>query len=219
MSKQLFDALSNGELEMVLKQLNTGIDINTRGNLGETPLITAARLGHKQIVNYLLQKGADPEIKDFDGITALFLAIRNRNTAIIYEIAKHLQNQTSLDDGFFYSIAVGYLPITKTLIDCGANINAINANTGRTCVMDAISCKNYEMLEFFLQQAVGCNMPNKYGCTPLMLAVLLHDSNAMSTLIKTGANVHAKDVEGRTALDLAKNYQDKKILILLKNAS
>jgi len=38
-------------------------------------------------------------------------------------------------------------------------------------------------------------------------------------LIKTGANVHAKDVEGRTALDLAKNYQDKKILILLKNAS
>ena len=87
MSKQLFDALSNGELEMVLKQLNTGIDINTRGNLGETPLITAARLGHKQIVNYLLQKGADPEIKDFDGITALFLAIRNRNTAIIYEIA------------------------------------------------------------------------------------------------------------------------------------
>jgi ankyrin repeat protein len=41
-------------------------------NTGATALFAAASRGHCQVVNMLLEKGADPAIKDSDGRTAFY---------------------------------------------------------------------------------------------------------------------------------------------------
>jgi ankyrin repeat protein len=44
--------------------LSRGIDVNTRHWDGNTALHAAALMGHKEAVTFLLERGADPAIRD-----------------------------------------------------------------------------------------------------------------------------------------------------------
>jgi ankyrin repeat protein len=48
--------------------------VNAKDNLGGTALMRAAFDGHKEVVELLLEKGADVNAKDKDGGTALMIA-------------------------------------------------------------------------------------------------------------------------------------------------
>ena len=57
--------------------LEWGSDINTRSYGGATPLMDAAAVGHIEMVKWLVQHGADIELKDDLEETALSKATRN----------------------------------------------------------------------------------------------------------------------------------------------
>ena len=63
-------AIGKGELQTVKQFIESGTKVNKKIN-GLTPLMYAARYNKVQIIEYLLQKGADCEIKDANGFTAL----------------------------------------------------------------------------------------------------------------------------------------------------
>lgn len=63
-------AISKGEIETVKKFIENGTKVNKKIN-GLTPLMYAARYNKVEIIEYLLQKGADRDIKDSQGFTAL----------------------------------------------------------------------------------------------------------------------------------------------------
>lgn len=63
-------AISKGEIETVKKIIEYGADVNEKLN-GITPLMYAARYNKVEIIKYLLLKGADRNIKDSQGFTAL----------------------------------------------------------------------------------------------------------------------------------------------------
>ena len=63
-------AISKGEIETVKNLIESGTKVNKKLN-GLTPLMYAARYNKVEIINYLLQKGADSSIKDSQGFTAL----------------------------------------------------------------------------------------------------------------------------------------------------
>jgi uncharacterized protein len=63
-------AISKGEIETVKQFIESGTKVNKKLN-GLTPLMYAARYNKVEIIKYLLQKGADREIKDSQGFTAL----------------------------------------------------------------------------------------------------------------------------------------------------
>jgi ankyrin repeat protein len=63
-------AISKGEMETVKKFIESGTKVNKKLN-GLTPLMYAARYNKVEIIKYLLQKGADRNIKDSQGFTAL----------------------------------------------------------------------------------------------------------------------------------------------------
>jgi ankyrin repeat protein len=63
-------AISKGEIETVKKFIEYGADVNEKLN-GITPLMYAARYNKVEIIKYLLLKGADRNIKDSQGFTAL----------------------------------------------------------------------------------------------------------------------------------------------------
>jgi ankyrin repeat protein len=54
--------------------LEKGIDINAQDNEGFTVLMNASMLGYISVVDYLISKGADPDIKNYKGLTAFDLA-------------------------------------------------------------------------------------------------------------------------------------------------
>nr|WP_315145510.1 ankyrin repeat domain-containing protein [uncultured Flavobacterium sp.] len=63
-------AISKGEIETVKQFIENGTKVNKKLN-GLTPLMYAARYNKVEIIEYLLQKGADRTIKDSQGFTAL----------------------------------------------------------------------------------------------------------------------------------------------------
>ena len=69
-------ASERGHVDYVRRAVETGIDVNHVNQLGWTALLEAVILGdggeaHQQIVDILLEAGADPSITDNDGMTAL----------------------------------------------------------------------------------------------------------------------------------------------------
>ena len=61
-------------METVQILLDSGAQVDTKTATGATALFAAASRGHCQIVNLLLEKGADPGIKDSQNKTAYMYA-------------------------------------------------------------------------------------------------------------------------------------------------
>lgn len=83
--KEMLTAAENGDLSLVEYHVKTGIDPNYQHpELLTTPLIESAAAGHLEIVKFLLENGAKPEIKSvFDGLTALDVAKIKKHQSII----------------------------------------------------------------------------------------------------------------------------------------
>ncbi len=74
-SSAIHDAAVNGELAMVraLVKNNPGLVFN-KDDSGETPLHLAAYMGHKDVVEFLLESKADVNAKDNSGMTPMHMA-------------------------------------------------------------------------------------------------------------------------------------------------
>lgn len=79
------------QLELVKFLVEHGADITETGRDGNTPLIAACLSGFKDpsLVTYLLEKGADPNVKNVRGTTALHLAAEKGCLETVKELIKH----------------------------------------------------------------------------------------------------------------------------------
>jgi len=62
--------------------IKAGADLNSPSENGTTPLIAAARGGHREVIELLLKNKADPARTLQSGETALDVALKNQNTDI-----------------------------------------------------------------------------------------------------------------------------------------
>jgi len=67
----IHDAASNGNLAGVQAELDKGVDVNLKTNIGVTPLHRAAFAGHKEVIELLIAKGADVNAQGITGGTPL----------------------------------------------------------------------------------------------------------------------------------------------------
>ena len=83
----IIPASERGHVDYVRRVVKTDIDVNHVNDLGWTALLEAVILGdgsrrYQQIVKILLDAGADPDLADRDGVTAVRHAERRGHTAI-----------------------------------------------------------------------------------------------------------------------------------------
>lgn len=125
---------------------------------GMTPLHIAAEMGHIEIVKYLIDKGADPEIRNRgDNNTPLDLALAAGNLKIVkYLVAAGANPNTTDNQGnslLHIFTKNGDLDMVKKLIKKGAEINSLS-NQGRTS-LDIAQTKNYKSIEKFFKSQGG----------------------------------------------------------------
>lgn len=139
----IFNYCQNGNIEQVQLLLNQGIAINQRihdhTRTGRTPLYVASKYGHVNIVQLLIQHGADINIQTLDErSTPLHIAIKNGKRDVVRELLTHnpnltLRNYRGDTPLHFASLTMRSVDTFKELINHGAHINEKN-NDGWTCL-------------------------------------------------------------------------------------
>jgi ankyrin repeat protein len=68
-------------------------------------------------------------------------------------------------------------------------------------------------------KATAINAPDEHGMTSLMHVVFIGNIRAIEDFLTRGPNIHHKDHQGRTALDIAVEEGHEQIIQLLKDAA
>ena len=183
----LTTAAAHGNLEVVKilvendAKLEPGIcKRETCTNRGLTPL-HAASWRQPSIMEYLIEKGADPNVKNLEGNTPM-------------------HNVT-------WSDSVRSVDI---LCNAGGNVNTLN-NRGLTPLMMAIKKNKTDLMKAFLKNKADLSIADNEGKTALHYAAIAGYGNVVDELIVNGADIHAKDQKGRTPAHFAVYHGNKKI--------
>jgi ankyrin repeat protein len=183
-------------------------------------LISAAAHGDLDIVNVLLARGADLNVKDKRGYTALSHAAE----AMYEDVVDALLTHPDLDPN---SRGLNSRPVllayvwrdssdrVEKLLDHGADVNAQDAD-GDTALHGAAQTGNTGIMQRLLDKGAGPNVKNKQGGTPLMWAAVFGHTDAARLLLSAGANASLKDNDGMTAAEWAARNKRDNVVVLLR---
>lgn len=192
----LYSAAEMGDLQFVRQLLELGANPH-REFTGETALHKAAARDHLDIVELLIQRGADVNAEECDGNTPLSVAKSLECVELLLAAGAdiHAQDLCGVE-------LIGQhrdLEIIERLRAAGGTLDALGGSFG-TLLMSAAQEGNVELVNHLLQQKVDANAPTDLGLTPLMAAAERGHIEVMRRLIEAGVDVHAREYRGRTAL-------------------
>ena len=206
-----------------LAALNFTPLLNKPDSFGETPLTCALKNGHSSLArSFILNSLVNLEMPDGDGVTPLSYAIKGKFFRLARLILS-LQpvNIKCVDDIILYregikftalhgSLYVHDMELFKHLILHGANIHARDNFDGTPLHLAAAHQTNLEAANILIQRGADVNAITFEGNTPLHIAAIRNNPSMCEILPQKGANCHAKNRYGQTALDIAKSngYQD-----------
>ena len=184
--------------------------INSQNYDGEPPLILAAKMGNKTIIDILLKLGARLELRDSLGRSALRAAIDCSNieiaTFFITELNVDLTEKNKFEDSLLMQVSrLGNVPLLNLLLKKSAVKDQIDAKEihGITALMVAVKGGYEEIVKILHEHGASINTTQEDGITPLMFAADKNYINLVKYLVNKGAIVDATDVRGNTALTYA----------------
>ena len=180
-------------MDMLKLLLDAGANVNAMDNLKETALYKAAENGDIDAVRLLLDYGADVNLgRETPLIAALYDGSKNMHAIVQLLIDNGADVHRCTDKSLWSTVmlaAVCHPECLPLLIDAGADINYV--------------CR-------------GITDYRQY--TALLWAAEEGITESVKILLANGADIHAKNKKGRTALDLAMMGQHTEIVQLLQAA-
>jgi len=189
----LMNACQDGQLSLVKTLLQVGAHVNAVAVWNKkTALMTACASGHPSIAQLLSNCGADWSAVDRNGCSALHHAVTSGNIKVV-EIA--LDN--SPEDLSNQYDATGWTPILRCVI-VGESVDVLKVMLHRGCNPNAI------------------DKSNSKNC--LMAAATMGKTEMVRELIDSGADPTFKNLNGKTALDIAVGFEFKEMAMMLEEA-
>ncbi len=134
----------------------------------------AASNGHKEVVEFLLQRGANIEARTERGVTPLYIAVKDSQKEIVELLLQHGANiEAKEEDGFtplHIAAKDGQKEIVELLLQCGANIEA-RSEGGVTPLYIAAKNGYKEVVEFLLQRGANIEVKTEGDDTLFHIAV------------------------------------------------
>ncbi|XP_012515117.1 PREDICTED: tankyrase-2 [Propithecus coquereli] len=137
-ARELFEACRNGDVERV-KRLVTPEKVNSRDTAGRksTPLHFAAGFGRKDVVEYLLQNGANVQARDDGGLIPLHNACSFGHAEVVNLLLRHGADPNARDNWNYtplHEAAIkGKIDVCIVLLQHGAEPTIRNTD-GRTAL-------------------------------------------------------------------------------------
>uniref|UniRef100_A0A8C2L1E5 Poly [ADP-ribose] polymerase n=1 Tax=Cyprinus carpio TaxID=7962 RepID=A0A8C2L1E5_CYPCA len=216
--RELFEACRSGDLERV-KKLVCPLNVNSRDTAGRksTPLHFAAGFGRRDVVDYLLQHGANVHARDDGGLISLHNACSFGHAEVVNLLLQHGADANSRDNWNYTPLheaaTKGKIDVCIVLLQHGAEPTIRNTD-GRTALdlaepstkavlsgdyrkdelLESARSGNEEKLMSLLTPLnVNCHASDGRKSTPLHLAAGYNRVHTVQLLLQHGADVHAKD--------------------------
>uniref|UniRef100_A0ABD2VWA7 Uncharacterized protein n=1 Tax=Trichogramma kaykai TaxID=54128 RepID=A0ABD2VWA7_9HYME len=218
--------------DVVQKFIELGQDPNSLEQpTRESPLHLALKFGRIYSLELMLRNGADPNAVDSKGLSALHLICQALNfhndekddvVELFFDTIDETGQavQLNLQDRLgntplHYALQCNNTKAAQCLLLRRADPNIAN-NEGSTPLHFIGQCYNDNTMaeEFFRitqnrRQVVKINAQDKFGMTPLHLALRYSEGKMVKLLLRKGANPNLANTKGETALHIiCQKYQD-----------
>ncbi|XP_046341394.2 ankyrin-1-like [Haliotis rufescens] len=186
-------ACRGGHMEVVKYILSQDkVRINSRGWKKKTPVMVAAENGHKDVVELLVDEGADLTILSFGRDSVLHLACWGGDVGVVkYVLSQDMvrinsrgwQKRTPVMVAALY----GHKEVVELLVGEGADVSLVNQR--RENILH-LACRrgHMEVVKYILSQdKVGINAKNNKGQTAAKIAISQDRKDMLDLLVSHGA--------------------------------
>lgn len=206
----LFSAIDRGALTDFRLTLKDRTLLNALDENGSTPLMHAALNGNPNAVKLMLERGANPNLQNYQGATALLWGVDDLRTVKLLLAAGadvNAKTKYGVTPLLAACLRLGSSPVVAELLNHHAGPNVIDDN-GLTPLIRAASSGDTRNIAQLL--AHGADMGRPAPLAPLAAAVWYGNAEAVKLLLRRGAPVDEKS-SGFTPLSLAGLWGRKEI--------
>ena len=188
--------------------LSHGGDVNALQNeTGSTPLDYAVLSGNPAMVKVFLGAGARIDLRDRSGDTALHLAAARSSPEILDLLlaahpdleAANAKDETALDA----AVLKGRASTVATLLANGANARRLHSVNERGPLHEACVKGFAELIEPLLAAGADPTQLDRFGQSPLDLALAYKNAGAIAVLLRLGARLKGCQVAAEHAMESA----------------
>lgn len=189
----------------------TKSDINEQDEDGNTVLHAAAIMNDEDLVNFLIIKGANKEIKNYDNQTPLMIAVEHD----CYESVRAL---TRAKANVFVEDSEGITALEKALeknemyyeLIINENTAELRNEDGETIIHYFVKTKNEKALEYAFKKNLNIDVADNNNITPLAIALSDPSSEINARMANNLLIAGAREIGGKTSYFedavLSRNY-------------
>ncbi len=219
-------AITRSDIEQILKSgtpaqldelLTNGISPNTRFADGTPLLVLAAYSSKLEMVQLVLNRGADVNIAQEPGITALSVAAATNNVHMLDLLLAHGADinyrARQGDSVLMLACSQNSIDAVQVMLAMKADPNLADINGVTPLIYTIARCKEPEIIsQMLLEHGANPNAAMKDGTTALMAAAMQGSANCVRLLLEHGADLSMQDTEGHTAYQYAATEEVKQLL-------
>jgi len=177
-------------------------------------LVNAVEKGMDKVVKTLLEEGADPDVRNGDGMTMLHIAVRSNRSEVVKVLINGGANVNKFDEKDFTPLDYALdFPCEEEIVQLLLNAGAQLKHPNRDEIMEASAIGDTGKLKEFISKKINLLIKDTRDKTPLHLAVENGHAPAVQLLIENGADVNAKIGVNVTPLYLTSSIDVAKILL------
>ncbi|CAL1535401.1 unnamed protein product [Lymnaea stagnalis] len=221
----LHQAVRRGNIEKVKEILDSGdVNADAQDEKDFSALVVAGLQGKFEIMDILLQHGADVNRKDASGKTPLIHAASRDLLETAKWLCKNGADVKTYDKSgmaaIHHAIDGGYVKLVEWMLDnagaYGFDIEQIETTSGMTplnrCANMTPDAKAYELAASL--QLRGANMSAKAhnNYTPLLNAIIRRKIKLVEFFLARGADIYERNESGQTPYEVAQGVGNAQIL-------